>query len=61
MHAEHVERMGEKFLVGKTGKKRTLKDIHYMVNNTKTDRMEIRREGVDGIYLAQIMTAGFLL
>jgi hypothetical protein len=43
------------------GKKRNLKDINYMEDNTKIERMEIRREGADGIYLAQIMTAGGLL
>jgi hypothetical protein len=32
-----------------------------MEDNTKTDHMEIRREGVDGIYLAEIMTAGGIL
>ena len=38
----------------KLDKKRHLQDIHYMEDNTKMDRMEIRREGVDGIYLTQI-------
>jgi hypothetical protein len=56
-----VERIGEKFLVEKTGKKRSLKDIHYMEDNTKIERMEIRRESADGIYLTQIMTVGGLL
>jgi hypothetical protein len=32
-----------------------------MEDDTKIERMEIRREGADGIYLAQIMTAGGLL
>ena len=45
----------------KTGKKRNLGDIHYMEDNTKIERKEIRREGADGIFLAQILTAGGLL
>jgi len=53
--------MGQEFLVEKTGKKRNLGDIHYMEDNTKIERMQIRREGADEIYLAQIMTAGGLL
>jgi len=32
-----------------------------MEDNTKIERMETRREGADGINLAQIMTAGGLL
>ena len=40
--------------MGKTGKKRSLKDIHYMEDNTKIERIEIRREGADWIYLTQI-------
>jgi len=52
----------DKFLVENNWKKkRNLGGIHYMEDNTKIERMEIRREGADGIYLAQIMTAGGLL
>jgi hypothetical protein len=45
----------------KLKKKENLNDMHYMKDNTKIERMEIRREGADGSYLAQIMTVGGLL
>jgi hypothetical protein len=51
----------ERFWWKKLGKKRNLKDINYMEDNTKIERMEIRREGVDGIYMAHIITTGGLL